>query len=63
MNATFWATVGTIITCFIGVIKFFADKNAEVNKRISAVAKEIEDGIHENDTSKITAGFSRLNRK
>ena len=62
MNAQILTIIGSVLAIIIGWWKYTKGKEAEKQKRKDDAAKEIKQGMDENDPSKITGGFDNLNR-
>jgi len=53
--------IGSLLLIVIGLWKFFANKGRAKQKRKDEALDEIQQGIKEKDTSKITGGIDNLN--
>ena len=62
MNAQILTIIGSVLAIIIGWWKYTKGKETEKQKRKDDAAKEIKQGMDENDPSKITGGFDNLNR-
>ena len=52
-----------VLAIAVGIWKFFASRSAAIKARQQAGADKVKEEIAENDTSKITEGFSDINNK
>lgn len=57
---TTWAVIGVALTLVLSIWKYYSSKNHELKKRIDDARELVEQGINENNPSKVTAGFDRL---
>jgi uncharacterized YccA/Bax inhibitor family protein len=60
MIATILTLIGTILSCVIGLWKYFGRKASETRANVTSAQSMVQEGLNENDISKITAGFARL---
>ena len=54
--------ITSVLLIVIGYWKYTKGKEAQKQRRKDDAAKEIKQGMDENDPSKITGGFDNLNR-
>jgi hypothetical protein len=62
MNGTILSLVSGAITLIVLIWKYFSRKSRSQREQRDAACKIIREGLAENDASKVTAGFDRLNR-
>jgi hypothetical protein len=62
MANTILAIIASVLTIAIGLWRYFTGKEKEKQKKKQEAANDIKQGVEENDPSKITGGFDRLNR-
>lgn len=62
MTPQILAIISSIFAIIIGLWRFFSGKERIRKKLREEASKDIKQGVSENDPSKITGGFDRLNR-
>ena len=58
-----WLTVvGLVLSCVIGVWRFFKRIKSERRKVADEAKKQLKEGLDNSDTSRITSSFDRMRR-